>query len=343
MKENKEGFVRSLLICLVASLMLVYASCGDDDGTRICEPGSTQDCSCGGGRTGYQICEYTGTAWGACNCDCTPNCAGRECGSDGCGGSCGTCSGGDVCTTGGACVSTAPDCPADRDCTGRECGPDPVCGVSCGSCSGSETCEGGLCVPPTNPCSSADSCFTCVIRSGCGWCASASYCVSLSVPCSDMRTDVDSCSGGSTWDSAECSSRGGYWAPMNIDGSGGGNGCWFAATSGSQSCTAVCSTKGLTCDSRNWDDDRSQSICRHLFPSAVSAYRNNPEGGQNSPKWITLYGSSNGCVDRCTPGETGEACGPTYPSTTQDCSAIGGRDPSGEGGDVARRICVCKP
>ncbi|HEY1960685.1 MAG TPA: polysaccharide deacetylase family protein [Polyangiaceae bacterium] len=35
---------------------------------------------------------------------CAPNCAGRQCGSDGCGGTCGTCTGGTTCSN-GACVS----------------------------------------------------------------------------------------------------------------------------------------------------------------------------------------------------------------------------------------------
>lgn len=39
--------------------------------------------------------------------NCLPDCAGRVCGDDGCGGSCGTCAEGEECTPDGACV-TAP-------------------------------------------------------------------------------------------------------------------------------------------------------------------------------------------------------------------------------------------
>jgi hypothetical protein len=39
---------------------------------------------------------YTGT--------CTPNCAGKVCGNDGCGGSCGTCAGGYTCNASGQCI-----------------------------------------------------------------------------------------------------------------------------------------------------------------------------------------------------------------------------------------------
>jgi hypothetical protein len=36
---------------------------------------------------------------------CVPNCSGRVCGDDGCGGSCGTCAANQVCRVDGACVS----------------------------------------------------------------------------------------------------------------------------------------------------------------------------------------------------------------------------------------------
>jgi hypothetical protein len=63
---------------------------------------------------------------------CAPNCAGRSCGLDGCGqgGTCGSCSTGQVCDN-GTCVCTNPSCPTGAcDCNGSCC-PDPrqVCGL----------------------------------------------------------------------------------------------------------------------------------------------------------------------------------------------------------------------
>jgi hypothetical protein len=55
----------------------------------------------------------------------------RECGDDGCGGSCGLCAADRSCD-GGACVCVP-------DCTGRTCG-DDGCGGSCGSCRWWERC-----------------------------------------------------------------------------------------------------------------------------------------------------------------------------------------------------------
>jgi hypothetical protein len=116
-----------------------------------------------------------GSSWGAlhaykCPSTCTPNCAGAECGDDGCGGSCGTCAGSETCEMGicactpncagkecgtdgcvGSC-GTCPDfyacyngkCECTPFCTGKECG-DDGCGGSCGTCSDSKTCVDGVC------------------------------------------------------------------------------------------------------------------------------------------------------------------------------------------------------
>jgi|GEM_PF-6461858 len=73
---------------------------------------------------------------------CVPECTDRECGDDGCGGSCGECGGEETCED-GLCVGCVPDC------TGRECGGDG-CGGSCGDCDAGETCQDGLCVAGSN-------------------------------------------------------------------------------------------------------------------------------------------------------------------------------------------------
>ena len=45
---------------------------------------------------------------------CLPDCEGQECGSDGCGGICGTCPGALHCDWSGVCVEV--DCETDSDC-----------------------------------------------------------------------------------------------------------------------------------------------------------------------------------------------------------------------------------
>ena len=108
---------------------------------RVC-PGCVA--SCDGRECGDDGC---GGSCGACGagescaagvCEpCASSCAGKECGGDGCGGSCGTCGAGQSCAS-GVCEGCAPSC------AGKECG-DDGCGGSCGACGAGESCTGGAC------------------------------------------------------------------------------------------------------------------------------------------------------------------------------------------------------
>jgi len=74
---------------------------------------------------------------------CSPDCSGKECGDDGCGGTCGATKGcGDECAD-GVCLFAA--------CDGRECGVD-WCGGTCGTCEADSTCYGGRCHPSVDAC-----------------------------------------------------------------------------------------------------------------------------------------------------------------------------------------------
>jgi hypothetical protein len=110
-------------------------SCGGDPDCKTCTP----DCEgrdCGdngcGGVCGSCLPGSSCNESGTCESNCTPSCTGRECGSDGCGGSCGTCEG--ECTADGQCQG---ECVPS--CTGRECGSDG-CGGSCGTCDDGLSC-----------------------------------------------------------------------------------------------------------------------------------------------------------------------------------------------------------
>jgi hypothetical protein len=105
---------------------------------------------------------------------CIPNCIDRTCGSDGCGGSCGSCRGNQVCQGGMCCT---PE-PLTTTCSG-------LCGtrtnncnqsVTCPSCTANRTClSNGSCA---DPCGGADCPGGCV----CGLpnAAGTSYCVASS-------------------------------------------------------------------------------------------------------------------------------------------------------------------
>jgi len=74
---------------------------------------------------------------------CNPECTGRECGPDGCGGQCPP-----GCGAGEVCNETSGTCECNPDCGTRVCGPDPVCGTDCGQCGQGEICtQDGRCVP----------------------------------------------------------------------------------------------------------------------------------------------------------------------------------------------------
>jgi hypothetical protein len=103
-------------------------------------------------------------------CSCTPSCAGKTCGDDGCGGTCppgcgasytcqsGTCVCGTVtcnsacCNAGEVCYANACCAPA---CGGKTCG-DDACGGTCPpGCGANFTCSAGTCVCPNVTCGAA--------------------------------------------------------------------------------------------------------------------------------------------------------------------------------------------
>ncbi|MDD5032571.1 MAG: hypothetical protein PHC85_00415 [Candidatus Pacebacteria bacterium] len=99
-----------------------------------------------------------------CTGGCTPNCTGKVCGSDGCGGSCGTCTSPATCDGSGQCVTPT----YTYSCTSTTCG---TCSEACG---GTQTCTGS--------CQRND-----------GVIVSSSYCPG------GTCTYSQSCGGGCTW------------------------------------------------------------------------------------------------------------------------------------------------
>lgn len=69
---------------------------------------------------------------------CLPDCEGRACGEDSCGGNCGHCPADSTCQS-GACVPVVHDCEASQTCE-----PEPVCGTVGAACCGNEGCDPGL-------------------------------------------------------------------------------------------------------------------------------------------------------------------------------------------------------
>lgn len=119
-----------------------------------------------------------------CIPSCQPNCAGKECGDDGCGGSCGWC--GDAICVDFFCY--AEDIP---DCEGKECGPDGL-GGSCGECAWGEICQWGQCVPNND---TNDGCTAWDLPT-CGGCQCENCVCNMDPYCCDTQWDdicVDEC------------------------------------------------------------------------------------------------------------------------------------------------------
>lgn len=86
-----------------------------DAGAPVCRAGAEEPCACASGGSGRRRCQPDG-AWAACVCAgaCTPQCAGRVCGDDGCGGPCGACTGDTRCEAGRCVARTVSACaPVD--------------------------------------------------------------------------------------------------------------------------------------------------------------------------------------------------------------------------------------
>lgn len=109
-----------------------------------------------------------------CVSSCTPACSGKECGNDGCGGKCGTCSGTKpVCNSSNLCVASCTP-----KCTGKVCGSDG-CGGKCGTCPTGKTCstdQKSCTAPACVPACSGRQCGPDGCGATCGTCASGSVC-----------------------------------------------------------------------------------------------------------------------------------------------------------------------
>jgi hypothetical protein len=129
--------------CLFLFLALVVACSGegvtnvDCAGACTGKCGTVQGCDCGS-------CDVGEECRGDSCPTCSPACDGKECGSDGCDGTCGSCIEENICVE-GLC-----EMPCDPTCGMAECG-DDGCGGSCGECSGQTYCNDGLCLSSCSP------------------------------------------------------------------------------------------------------------------------------------------------------------------------------------------------
>jgi len=210
-------------------------SCGVCPAGSSCQAGACKpDAACGNGLCdGTETCS---TCWADCACDCGEVCAagvctwkacdGKECGSDGCGGSCGTCAAHHVCELGlchyvpwcgdGACDPSedCADCPVDcacdcgesctagvcafTACVGKLCG-DDGCGGSCGTCADHYACNQGACayVPwcGDGVCNGDETCSSCGADCACGCGQACDHGACVFTACEGKACGSDGCGG----------------------------------------------------------------------------------------------------------------------------------------------------
>lgn len=123
-----------------------------EPGLATCQGSTATVCDAiGSGLASQTDCAGLGKQCSAGQCvDCQPQCQQKECGENGCGGSCGSCGEDEACVD-EVCVPELPDCPTDKNCADLECGLDAVCGEPCGECPEGQSCDGGKCVGCVKP------------------------------------------------------------------------------------------------------------------------------------------------------------------------------------------------
>jgi hypothetical protein len=199
---------------LVGSPATCNAQCVEVPVKPSCGSRVCGDDGCGGS---CGTCSGQNVCSAAGQCVCAPQCAGKTCGPDGCGGSCGSCPSGVSCTPAGTC-----DTPCVPQCAGRVCGSDG-CGGSCGSCGGSQTCSGGQCCTPS---CAGKTCGSNGCGGSCGSCSGSSQCVN-----GTCQSDPDDCD------------------PVYNTGCAAPNECWLLSSEKTVCAVTGSGTQGSSCSS----------------------------------------------------------------------------------------------
>ncbi len=210
-------------------------------GARRCDLDEVQQCSPDGLRWEYYRDCDDGCVDGRCLApeSCVPACHNKNCGSDGCGGRCGTCPAGHICDAGQCQTSCLPAC------SGKNCGPDG-CGGTCGTCAFNESCAQGLCTADTTctPNCAGRNCGTDGCGGSCGTCAANQSC-HLGL-CKDDQSCTPDCQG------KNCGS----------DGCGGSCG---TCTTGWRCVNSLCTQENTTCtpqcSGKNCGPDSCGGVC----------------------------------------------------------------------------------
>ncbi len=297
--------------------------CAAEDHKACCGMAVCWFDSCGAQGDQTAACLY-GCLNGKCQ-SCAPQCAGKVCGDDGCGGDCGTCPAGKcealTWTPGQACVSgacvgnlTAKSCDDGKDCTTDFC--DPTAGCS-------STLQSGQCLIDGTCHADGDAsgrCLQCVTaKSTTAWTYVAGR------PCNDGNpcTKGDACQAGGTGDAGcagtpytcddglacttdTCDGQGGCTNTLlpgycDIQGT-----CWGDTQPNPDDACRVCATSGST---TAWSPASDGTICAAATCNGAT------------------FTSARTCVaGQCSAGGATQSCDDGLACTTDSCTAAGCRN-----------------
>jgi len=237
---------------------------------------------------------------------CAPVCDGRECGPDGCGGTCGSCQGNQLCVDG--------SCGCVPDCQGRECGSDG-CGGTCGTC-GAGPCDdqSGHCLGDRPNCNGKE-CGSDGLGGLCGVCPEGLTCTDsgrcmdpLSVPdCSQTVACVNRCEAGNTSCPMVCVEQSGATTQMQFQALLNclqGSGYWDCAdedTSCRELAQEQCLTEIEACFSFNYKCE-SLFYCNKGCPQQAGVPQCGIDcTGTASPETVALYNDLVQCLANACP------------------------------------------
>jgi hypothetical protein len=309
--------------------------CRSSCGPQTCPTGCCQGGECEDGDSG-QACGTGGAPCVKCgagsrcqnqHCTCEPDCDNRDCGPDGCGGSCGTCATGQVCDADdGECLCTARSCPTGCCTIGSgkpgECRPGntlAACGTSgeeCETCDADdEVCRGGRCVEcadlcPNGCCAADGSCQPGDTIQACGAGGKACLQCTSQEQCANGECVPSTCAGRCTRDN-DCPDL---------------RNCVCDRAQGT-----CCARK---CDGKVCGSDGCGGTCENLCPP------NTVCNGDGTACLCNAQSCRNGCCSNglgnpgtCEAGNTNPACG----RPGQSCQTCTGRE------QCVNQQCVCFP
>ncbi|MBW2700697.1 MAG: putative metal-binding motif-containing protein [Deltaproteobacteria bacterium] len=262
-------------------------------------------------------CDVSGSSFCYNNFCCTPNCSGRECGTDGCGGSCGNCDANEVCNAG--------TCECDTNY--QDCDSLPANGCEC-DVSGTNVCFSNACCAPIAPCGANNCGFmsdNCGGSVNCGSCTDSDEdCESNNCTCNNTTCGSDCCAAGQICDGGDsCCTPVDPCGPNNCgimsNGCGGTVNCGSCADSdkdcesnncvcNNTTCNTDCCAAGQICDGGN-------SCCTPVNPCGFNNCGSMSDGCGGTVNCGSCADSDEDCESNsCTCNNT--TCG-------SDCCAAG--------------------